>query len=166
MSYSLASKKLEYLKSLLGKEIIVVRRQLLASDLEVLDSSSCEQEADGPIELKFNDSNIASFVADTESMSIVLAEYKMQKWGDSYTTVDVSKNSFWSARLNKKIERIEILISNYTSEKYPSEFGLVFTLFGGVQFVIEYLSDSEHTDVIRLTNNYEGPDCNHIELKN
>jgi hypothetical protein len=65
--------------------------------------------------------------------------------------VDTSKNRFWVERIGKKVVAIDVLVSKYASPHGRGEFAVFFALEGDLHFVLEYLSDEQHTDAIRVT---------------
>jgi hypothetical protein len=78
---------------------------------------------------------------------------------------DVTANSFWTSRVNKCIIRLDLLQSLYAAEGARRAFGLEVFFADADSFVIEYLSDEEHQDQLRITGPYEGPSCRRIEVK-
>jgi hypothetical protein len=67
MSNSLPSNQLDLLRSILGASIFSVMRQIFKSDFDLQDY---QQNADGPIELKFDTVDSIYFDANAEGFSV------------------------------------------------------------------------------------------------
>lgn len=156
MSSTLPSKNIEVLKSLLSKKIISVKRQLFKDDMDL---DEYQQNADGPIEFRFDDNTVVHFFANTEMFSVGVIAEAMPNYGDSYEYLDVSKNPFWSVRVNQEISKITFLKSSNWSEGYPSEFGIEILFGNGKKVLIEYLDEEEYPDMIKLAEHYTGQNC-------
>lgn len=156
MKPTIPSQNIEFLKSLLSKSIISVKRQIFESDMDL---NNYEQIADGATELKFNNDKFICFFAITEINSIGINENLMQPSGSSYIILNLSNNLFWQQRINQEIEAIDILQSNYASADNPSEFGVELKFKNGNYVCIEYINEEDFPDTIRILEKYEGPQC-------
>lgn len=152
----LPSKNITLLKLLTSKKITNVERQIYIGDNDL---SDFEQNADGPIQLTLDGGMIVYFFAITELNSIGLSANLMPTYGDSYKTIDVTRNYFWRSRINKSILEIHILQSIYASKNNPSEFGVEFIFSDRSKVCFEYLDEEEHLDMIRVIDAYMGK-CN------
>jgi hypothetical protein len=140
----------DVLAKLIGRSICRIRRQLLRSDYDELSSTIRDQESDGTTELKMDDGTLIKFDSHTESMSVQVSLGEVDTRREHHLLADVSGNEFWSTRVRRKVLSIDVLISKYASPTGKGEFAVAFQLEGDLRFVIEYLSDDEHTDVIRV----------------
>ena len=145
----------ELLKLLLGKKIVSVKRQLFTDDKF---EDDYEQDADGPIELTFDDKIVIHFIAETEITSVGIVSGSMPKYRDSYEMADVTGNSFWQERVGQEIKQISYLKAISGSESYPYEFGVELLFRNGKKVLFEYLDDEEHLDMIRVADQYRGED--------
>ena len=159
MGNTLPSQNLTLLKSLLGKEIVKVKRQLFDNDLDLEDY---EQNADGPIEITTNDGLVMHFIADTERCSIGVVPGEMPRYGDSYSQRDVSTNSFWGDRIGKKISQVILCQHSDFSEYIPSEYGVEISLINGQLARFEYINEIDNPDTIRVTDQHIGQHCRTI----
>ena len=139
------------LKSLVGKSIIRVKRQIFKSDLNL---RNYEQMADGYTELLFNDGQTINIFALTKILNVGITKCQVIANNDSYVIKDVTSNSFWQQRINREIIRIVISKSIYASEIYNSEFGLQIEFQNNTQLIFEYLSEENCLDTIRIISNY------------
>ncbi len=153
MNQAIPSQNIELLKSLLGKRLISIKRQIFKGDMDL---DNYEQIADGTTEFKFNDDQIVCFSAITEANSVGITNNVMQFCGDRYIILTLINNSFWEKRVNQEIEAIYILQSIYTSNENPSEFGVEFKLKNGASICIEYLDEEDFPDTIRVLEKYNG----------
>lgn len=119
--------------------------------------------ADGTTEIKFDNNKVVCFVAITEGNSVGVTEKSLQIPGSSYLILDVTNNKFWQQRINRNIDKIEVLKSQYASENNPSEFAVEFQFTNGNYACIEYLDEEECPDTIRVIEKYDGGQC--IRLK-
>ena len=156
MNNTLPSQNLRLLKSLLGKRIISVKRQLFKGDMDLPDY---EQNADGSVEFTTNDGLAIHFVADTEAYSVGIASGEMPLYGDSYELVDVSSNSFWDERVDQEITQVTLLKSTDWSDDYPCEFGIKISFANEKEVLIEYKDEEDHPDMIKVAGNYTGRPC-------
>lgn len=156
MINTLPSRNLSLLKTLLGKKITLVKRQLFKDDMDLADF---EQNADGPVEFIVDGHSTIHFVAETEKFSIGIVSGEMLCYGDSYVLTDVSNNSFWADRIGQKITRLSLFKASDWSKDYPSEFGIEISFNNGKKVLIEYVDDEEHPDMIKVASNYTGQPC-------
>jgi hypothetical protein len=139
------------LGKLVGRSIVRVRRYLLRSEYNELPAQTRDQESDGTTELQMDDGTLIQFDSHTESMSVQVSLGEMDARRERHLLADVSGNEFWAPMVGRKILAIDALVSKYASPVGKGEFAVVFELEGDWRFVIEYLSDEEHTDLIRVT---------------
>lgn len=157
MYKELLSKNIHFLKSLIGKKIVLVRRQLFEDDLNLDDY---EQSADGPIELTFNDKMVVHFEALTEPLSVGIVVGEMPKYGESYKPFDLTNNKFWKDKIDQSIIRLTLLKSLEWTKTYPCEFGIEIIFENGEKIFITYISEDEHQfDAIRVTDHYSKKSC-------
>ena len=156
MNSALPLQNIELLNSFLGKKISVVKRQLFKDDMDL---DEYEQNADGPVELTFDDKTVVHFVAETETLSIGVIGGCMPRYGANYALTTISNNSFWCDRTEQKIVRIVVLKSCHWSEDYPSEFGIEIWFENGKKVLIEYLNEEDFPDMIKVAEQYEGQPC-------
>lgn len=156
MTNTLPSKNSNLLKSLLGKRIVSVKRQIFKDDMDLND---WQQNADGPIEFQFDNDMVIHFIVKTELDSIGVIVGKMPRYGDSYLPIDVSNNSFWFARVGHEIIRLTLLKSPEWSGDYPSEFGVEVLFSNGKKALVEYLNELDHPDMVRVSEGYSGLPC-------
>lgn len=153
MRETLPSQNIELLRSFLGKKIVSVKRQLFKDDMYL---EEYEQNADGPIELSFNDGTVAHFVAKIETYSVGVLAGGMPRYGSSYAQFDVSNNIFWRDRVDQQIRQVAILRASDWSEDYPSEFGIDILFENGSTVLIECLDEQECPDMIKVAEKYTG----------
>ncbi|NES98365.1 MAG: hypothetical protein F6K32_24920 [Desertifilum sp. SIO1I2] len=160
MNPNLPFQKQKLFQNLVNTKIVSVRRHIFISDMDL---DGFEQMADGSTEIKFNNSKIICFVAIAEANSVGVIEQSLPITGSSYISLNLTNNNFWQERINQKIEKIEILKSQYASNNNPSEFAVEFQLKNGKCVCIEYLDEEEFPDTIRVIEKYEENQC--IRLK-
>ncbi|MBW4650555.1 MAG: hypothetical protein KME06_17975 [Kastovskya adunca ATA6-11-RM4] len=160
MNPNLLSQKQKIFQDLVNTTVVSIRRHIFVSDMDL---DNFEQMADGAIEIKFNSSKVICFVAITEANSVGVIERNLPIPGSSYIILKLTNNDFWQEKINQKIEKIEVLKSQYASNDNPSEFAVEFQLKNGKCFCIEYLDEKEFPDTIRVIEKYEGGQC--IRLK-
>ncbi len=153
---TLPSKNLSLLKSLLGKKITSVKRQLLKGDMVL---SDFEQNADGPVQFLVNNDTTLHFIAETEMFSIGVVFGEIPRYGECYAQLDVSNNTFWCDRVGQKMTQLTLLKASDWSENYPSEFGIEILFNNGKRVFLEYIDDEKHPDMIRVANDYTGKPC-------
>ncbi len=153
MSSTLLSRNQKLLEILLGNSIVRVVRQIFKDDK---DREDYEQSADGPVEFTFSDGTVVHLKAETERFGVGVVEGAMPAYGDSYETVEVSRNTFWQPRLFSPVSRIEILVPEVEVSDEPSECGLILTLETGPPVAIEYLDEEEYPDMIRVADATKG----------
>jgi hypothetical protein len=153
MELLIASNSIALLKSIIGKRILMVKRQVLRSDMDL---ENFEQLADGPIEIRLDNNKVICFEAITEINSVGVLNGEIRHYGESYIPIEVTNNLFWQNRINQEIIQIDILKSKYYSTENPSEFGIEFRLENGTQFCIEYLDEEDFPDTIRVIDYYQG----------
>jgi len=144
------------LKSLLGKKIVSVKRQLFQGDMDL---PEYEQNADGPVELKFSDGAVMHFIADTEKISIGIVLGEMPIYGDSYVFQDLSTNVFWLGRIDQEITKFTLFKSSDYSYEYPSEFGIEISFSDGKRALIEYKDEEDYPDMVVVADHYSGKAC-------
>lgn len=147
MKKSLPSENIRACRDLIGTKIVAVRRQLFIGDFDLPDF---EQNADGPVELTFDNGAVLTMFADTERLSLTVEFNRMPKLGEGYIPVDVSQNAFWRDRLNAPVLDLIIIQSANPSEQYPCEFAVQFSLQGGLNVAVEYLNEEELPDMVRV----------------
>ena len=156
MDNTLPSQNSKLLKNLLGKKVVLVKRQLFKSDMDLADF---EQNADGPVELTISDDSVLHFVADTEGFSIGVVPGEMPHYGDSYNLRNLSGNVFWGDRVDQEITQLTLFKSSDYSDDYPSEFGLEISFINGKKVLIEYKDEEDYPDMIRVVDHYSGRSC-------
>jgi hypothetical protein len=157
MYKTLASQNLDILKRMIGAKIISVTRQIYSGDTNLDDF---QQNADGAIEIKFDNDIIVNFRALTEANSISVFKGEMPVYGESYIYTNVSNNSFWTSRIGQKITEIYILQSEFCSVENPSEFGLKIVFENNTKVCIEYLDEEDFPDTLRIVN-----ECNELKFR-
>ena len=153
------------LETFLDQEITKVRREIWLPDFESLDPKIRDEESDGPIELTFCNGVTIGIFSNTEEMSIEIKEGPIAAPSSAFVSRDLTENSFWLARVGKPIERIDVLQSIYDSPLSAIFFGVELFCLGADSFVVEYISDEDHTDQIRITGPYAGPDCRRTRVE-
>lgn len=103
-------------------------------------------------------------VSNTKQMAIELIPGPSPRYGESFVSRDVTSNPFWSTRTDKSVVGIDALQSLYSPEGSLFAFGLEVFFRDAESFVIEYLSDEEHQDQVRITGPYAGPACRRVPL--
>lgn len=161
MSKQLLSQNLNILKSLIGTRIVSVSRYLLKSDFHVDDF---QQNADGPVEITFDNGTIIYFNSFTSGESISMFEGKMPLYGESYVYKDVSNNLFWSSRIRQKITKMYVLKSEYFSTDFPLECVLEIFFENNTKACVEYLSDEDFIDTLRVTSKFNESHLLRIEV--
>lgn len=145
---SIPSENTELLQAALGKRLLGVRRQLFVDDKFL---QNYEQEADGPVELTLSDGLILHFVDESALMSVGVASGKMPKYGESYEQLDVSKNVYWSERIDKIITGIDVFASDSREPMYPCEFVAIY-FENNLYTKIVYLDEDEYQfDAIKIS---------------
>jgi len=152
------------LKGLIGQRLSQVQRHMFVSDYTFYDPEIRDQESDGPTEFRTVDGMVFHVVSNTKQMAIEFLSGSCPRYGESYVGRDCTSNAFWSTRTNKSIEHIDVLQSLYSPEESQFAFGSEFFFQDAESFVIEYLSDEEHQDQIRITGPYAGPPCRRIAI--
>lgn len=156
MNCILPSQNIDLLKTLLGKKITSVKRQIFKDDM---DMEAYQQNADGPIEFRLDDNTMVHFISETETFSIGVVSGEMPRYGNSYLLVDVSDSPFWHDRIRQEISQIVYLKSSEWSEDYPSEFGVEIVFANGKKILIEYLDEENYPDMMRVADQYVGKPC-------
>ena len=141
-----ANAKSKLLARIRNRQILRVVRQLFVDDLELPDH---EQNADGPTEFIMDDGSVIHFFANTEDSCVGIAEGKMPQYGDSYTSKDVTQNSFWRPRIHKPIIEARV-VGLMTGINLQEERGFEFVFSNGLKVAIEYLSDENNLDTLRI----------------
>ena len=156
LNNSLPSQNLDCLRSLIGKKIVSVRRQIFKDDMDL---PEFEQKGDGPVELVTSDGSTLHFISQTETLSVGIVSGAMSRYGDSYEQRDVSNNSFWVDRLGEKVKQVLLLKAKSSTDQYPEEFGVELVFSNGKKVVIEYRDEEDHPDMIQVSANYTGRPC-------
>jgi len=73
----------------------------------------------------------------------------MPKYGPTYFWRDVGANAFWRSRVGQPIASVWELFSKHQKDD-AAPFGLQFRFEGADPFVVEYPSDKNHVDQIRI----------------
>lgn len=147
MNNLLLSSNAAVLRNLLGEKIISVTRQLFKDDMDLDDY---EQSADGPVELTMTNGSVLHFIAFTEACSVGVVSGGMPRYGDSYEFRDLTMNLFWGGRVGQELRRLNILKISELEDPNPCEaVDIIFQ--NGERVVIEYISDEENLDMIRVT---------------
>ncbi|ELS01074.1 hypothetical protein Xen7305DRAFT_00007750 [Xenococcus sp. PCC 7305] len=155
--YTLPSTNIDLLKSLIGKKIVKVRRQIIKNEMRL---ENFEQEADGPVELTFDDDKVISFIDWTEPISVGVADGEMTIYGGGYFLMELTNNSFWQQRIGQKIVQVTILKILTPSPNFPGEFGIEIEFENNKKVSIEYIDDSECPDIIKVLEKYDELPCN------
>jgi hypothetical protein len=143
---------LSLIKSLIGKSIVRVKRQIFKGDRDLI---NYEQMADGTTELLFSNDKTISIFALTEIWSVGISNLKIISSNDFYFIKDVTNNLFWQQRIKQKITRFIILKSVYASETNYDEFGFQIEFENNTQLIFEYLSEENCVDTIRIMEEYD-----------
>jgi len=154
--YTLLSSNINLLKSLIGKKIVRVRRQIIKNEMNL---DNFEQEADGPVELSFDNNKVISFVDWTEPSSVGVADAEMTIYGGGYLLIELTNNSFWKPRIEQKIVQVIILEDLGASADYPGEFGIEIKFENNEQVCIEYADDAVYSDILRVSEKFERRQC-------
>lgn len=160
----------DFLKSLISRTVIAVKRQIFYSDWDL---PNFEQEGDGVTELSFDNGAKLTIEHDT-SMNVLTKPEAMPTYGegDSFIFREVTGNDFWQTRINQKIVQFVILhydspvaIMEYEGRKFRqkteatrrSEFGLQidFENHTSVVFLDAMAVDSEETDALVIAAEYD-----------
>jgi hypothetical protein len=134
---------------LLGSCLVKIERQVFQTDFEFYDPSCRDEESDGPIQFTTDCGIVFWIAANTELMSVDSYLGVMLKYGSTYSWRDVGANSFWNTRVGRQITDVWALFSNRQKD-VASPFGLEFCFQGAAPFVVEYLSNENHLDQIRI----------------
>lgn len=138
----------DLLKNLLGQRIVSVKRQLFIPDLEF---GISEEAADGPIELEFNNGFLVHFEALTEQESVGIGRGKMSQYGENYRLKDLSRSSFWQPKMGVLISRIQVLQYRMVGCDNHGQFAIKIEFENNDSLYIEYVSDEDTLDTIRLS---------------
>ena len=144
---SLPSKNAAFLKSIIGKSIISVSRQIFTEDMDLEDF---QQNADGPVEITLSNRTTIHFFADTDRFSVGVTVGRMPTYGDSYTPINVTNNSFWKTRANQEISSIKIHQLQNNDANYPNEFAIEFLFSNGQSAILEYIDEENFPDMLRV----------------
>lgn len=155
---NLSSDSTELLRHLLGAKLVKVRRNLYLPDIQRLDAVVADEDSDGSIEISTERGFVLTISSDTENMSVEVTAGAMPVKGPSFVLTDVSSNKFWTDRIGKTIKSIDLLKSAYGFQDGPA-FGVEISLLDEQGFVVEYISDDEYLDQIRVTGPYIGHIC-------
>lgn len=163
--------KNDLLKSLLGKKIVAVKRQLFMPDIEY---GLSKEAADGPIELTFEDDAKVYFEDLATYQTVEMSGGEMRKYGESYQPYNCSHTAFWEMRRNSPIRTIQILRESVSIQILRGsistenagflEPAVKFTLANGEVFYIEYVSNEKAMDTIRLAEQPESSDYQLVDL--
>ena len=113
-----------------------ISRQIFVDDFDL---ENFYLEADGATQIEFSDKEFLSFYADTKNMSVTMKNGEMEKYGDSYQFVDISK-------LNK----INSLIGEKVTDISQQKNGYKLKFSNGSILRILYRSTEEYLDSIYL----------------
>lgn len=163
MQHTLPSNNIDFLRSLIGRKIIKVSRQLFKNDVN---QENYEQMADGPIEFVFDNNKVISFYSWTEVESVSITNVKMIQYGDSYIYNNLTDNLFWKHRVGEVITKIIIFKSIYGSEENPLEFAVEFEFENDTKVCIEYLNEGDFPDTLRVIEENEETRCTKTVLSN
>ena len=158
----LSSKALH--KQIVGRSLARVKRHLFIPEYEVSDPSTRDESSDGPTEFITTDGLVFHVLGNTEAMSVEVFPGPCPSFGETFVERDVTSNAFWSQRMHKRVFALYALQSLYGPKDSASAFALEIVFWEGQSVVIEYISDDEHIDQIRLTGCYDGPPSNRISL--
>lgn len=143
---------IEILKTMLGRRLVAVRRQIFTDDMFLEDY---EQQADGPVEFTLSDNVILHFVAEDMLMSIGVVSGPMPRYGESYKLMELSNSSYWSDRVGKKVTKIDVFSSDFRKSGWPCEF-IKVSFENGMYTKIIYLdSDELQFDAIKISDKKE-----------
>lgn len=152
------------LQRIVGSALARVKRHVFMPEHEVSDAATRDESSDGPTEFTTIDGFVFHVLGNTEEMSVEVFPGPCPKFGETFVERDVSSNGFWLRRLGKQICSLDALQSLYGAANSASAFALEMAFLGAEPVVIEYLSDDEHIDQIRLTGSYSGPPCKRVNL--
>jgi len=133
-----------------ASRLVRVERQIFRPDFDYYNEACRDEESDGPIQFTADCGVMFYIAGDTERMSIAVFSGKMPTLGSTYFKRQLERNSFWTPRVGKTVTSVHALVS----DRQPSNaapFGLEFHLDSAEPFTIEYLSDEDHVDQIRVT---------------
>lgn len=162
---AMTSNSRKLLRNLIGKKLSQVQRYVFISDYEFYDPEIRDQESDGPTEFRTVDGMVFHVVSNTKQMAIEFISGPCPRYGESFVGRDVTSNAFWLTRTNKNIVHIDALQSLYSPEGSLFAFGSEFFFQDAESFAIEYLSDEEHQDQVRITGPYAGPPCRRVPVE-
>ena len=162
MQYILPSNSINFLKSLVGRKVVGVSRQLFQDDMN---QENYEQMADGSVEFIFDDCKAISFYPWTEICSIGITNVKTKQYGDSYIYKNLTDSTFWQQVIRQSIAKIIIYKSIYASEDNPLEFAIEFEFENSKKVCIEYLSEENFLDTLRVIEQNKETRCTSIVIE-
>ncbi len=99
---------------------------------------------------------IFDVAANTGRMSVDVSAGPMPKLGSTFFAREVGHNDFWAPRMRKRVLGVHALVSDWQPPG-ATPFGLEFHLDVSEPFVIEYVSDEQQLDQIRVTGSLTDP---------
>ena len=144
------------LLSLVDHTLVRSRRRLFESDFRTLPTDTRDQLSDGPLELEVDDGRIVSFVPETKRATVLVIPTPMPVWGPSYKLHELSQNDFWLPRLHRQVTGVGLLFDEGSELTFDEPFGISFGLEGLVGFVVEYISNDQFSDQLRVLSHAEG----------
>ncbi len=137
---------MEMINDKIGLFITRCLKDFINIDNEHIPVDILDQEADGNVYLEFSDGSCLLLAGVTENLSLMISD-NLDAYSDDLSRFrNISKNNFWSTKINKKITQIEVLYF----DELP--FGVRFYLNNGEKIEITYESRTEFdfdTTVIR-----------------
>lgn len=147
MHSTVPSQNIELLKSLLGKRIITVKRQLYRYDIY---NEDYQQIANGPVEFTFDDNTVIHFITKPSIDSVGIVSGVMPRFGDKFREADVTDSAFWAERITQKIMQVAFLKEFSSSTGHPNEFGVEFSFNNGKTVVIELLEEETYPNMTKV----------------
>ena len=150
MEYKYPTDVMRLLARVIGQNIVRVRRAALVSDYNDLPQNTRDEESDGETEFVFGNGDVLHLTSHTESMSVQIAGELLPEDNRYSKIVDVTQNSFWKERVERKVTGIDVLVSDSATNSNRQEFAIGFHFAGAPSCYVEYISDEDHVDQIRV----------------
>lgn len=131
-----------------GKRLLRVVRQVVPEDYGFYPEQTRNELSDGTLELSFEDGSVLCLEAHTEHMSVAVSSARTKI--ARYLSLDLTGTPFWQRVVEHTLSDLQVLVSPYASPDCRQEFGLLVTMSNGETFLVEYISDEEFTDALRI----------------
>jgi hypothetical protein len=143
------------LSAMKGKRLVRVVHELFPPDYEYFPPETREELSDGSLELFLEGDLQICFLAFTEPMSVGVV---LTPGLNSWVRADVSRNRFWTDIVGEVVQEVSILQARTADQFHAMEFGILISMAKGRQFRMEYISDADFLDTMRVM-----PGCEHID---